>query len=332
MIRIGVNGFGRIGKLVCRKALNDNSFKLVQINDRMSAEMIAHLLKYDSLHGKFEMDISFGEGYICVNDNKIVVSNYMSPSEIPWKNQAVDVVVDSSGKFKTEKTLQGHLDNGAQRVILSCPADDDSITRNVVMGVNHDIISPDDKIISNASCTTNCTAIILKVLLNSFGVKRAFMNTIHPFTNNQNLQDGYHKDLRRARSAFNNIIPTTTSAIKATELILPELKGNFDGFASRVPVADCSFIELSAQLEANVSVKEINNAFLMESNEKFKTYLEYTNEAIVSSDIQRNIHSAVFDAQLTRVIGGDFIQIVAWYDNEAGYSNRAADLIERISK
>ena len=332
MIRLGINGFGRIGKLVSRMALTKEGVRLVQINDRMSAEMIAHFLKYDSLHGRSELEISYGDNYIVVNGNLIAVTSFLEPSLIPWREKNVDVVVDSSGKFKTADALQGHINMGAEKVVLSCPAEDDKNIKTVVMGVNNEILTSEDKIISNASCTTNCVAIMLQVLLSNFGVARAFMNTIHPFTNNQNLQDGFHKDLRRARSAFNNIIPTTTSAIKATKLLFPNLKDSFDGFASRVPVADCSFVELTAQLEKEVSVEDVNNAFHKESAGQLKPYLEYVNEPIVSSDIQTNTHSAIFDAQLTRIINGDLIQIVAWYDNESGYSARIIDLVKYISE
>lgn len=332
MIRLGINGFGRIGKLVCRMLLSDENFDLVQINDPMSTEAIAHLLKYDSLHGLYETDVSYGDNFISVNGKQVAVTHCTSPSLIPWKEHGAKIVIDSSGKFKTAVGLQGHLNRGAETVILSSPADDDSIIRTVVMGVNHNTITIEDKIISNMSCTTNCVVIMLQVLLKHFGVKRAFMNTVHPFTNNQNLQDGFHKDLRRARSAFNNIIPTTTSAIKATTLIFPALKGRFDGFATRVPVADCSFVELTAQLATKTNIDTINAVFLSEAKGELQHYLEYTNAPIVSSDIQRNRHSAIFDAQLTRVLDDDLIQIIAWYDNEAGYSARIVDLVKYISK
>jgi|SRR5690554_2305499 glyceraldehyde 3-phosphate dehydrogenase len=331
VIRLGVNGFGRIGKIVCRMLLSDNSFDLVQINDPMSAKMIAHLLKYDSSHGQFDAEIGHGDDFITVNGKKIVVTNFTSPSQIPWKDNKVNIVVDSSGKFKTATSLQGHLQMGAERVILSSPGEDSSIKRTVVMGINQQNISNDDKIISNLSCTTNCVAMVFEVLFRHFGVKSAFMNTVHPFTNNQNLQDGFHKDMRRARSAMNNIIPTTSSAIKATTLLYPELANRFDGFATRVPVADCSFVELTAQLNKKVDVEAINSAFLKESQGDLKKYLEYTEDPIVSSDIQGNKHSAIFDSQLTRVIGDNFIQIVAWYDNETGYSARIVDLVKYIS-
>jgi glyceraldehyde 3-phosphate dehydrogenase len=329
---LGINGFGRIGKLVSRQALTTEGIQLVHINDRMPPDMIAHLLKYDSLHGKLERDIGFGEGFISVDNQMITVSNGLLPSLIPWKEHYVDVVVDSSGKFKTAAALQGHIDGGAGKVILSCPAEDEAIKRTVVMGVNNHLVTSNDVIISNASCTTNCVAIMLQVLFEEYGVSRAFMNTVHPFTNNQNLQDGYHDDYRRARSALNNIIPTTTSAIEATQLVFPQLSGKFQGFASRVPVADCSFVELTAEINKKTTVEEINAAFLKHSQGVLKPYLEYTSDPVVSSDINRNRHSAVFDAQLTKVIDGDLIQIVAWYDNEAGYSARIIDLINYISK
>lgn len=217
-------------------------------------------------------------------------------------------------------------------MILSCPADDDSIDRSVIMGVNHKELRSSDRLISNSSCTSNCVAIMLKVLKDEFGIRKAFMNTVHPFTNNQNLQDGYHTDFRRARSAMNNIIPTTSSAIRIIPIIMPDLKGIFDGFATRVPVADCSFVELTAHLSADVSVNEINSVFKKNSQGELKDYLEYCEDPIVSSDVNNNRHSAIFDALSTKVLGKDLIQILAWYDNEIGYSSRLIDLLKFTAK
>lgn len=331
LLKVGINGFGRIGKLVFRHIAAHPDMEVVQINDKMNTQLMAHLLKYDSLHGRFQVDISFDANHLYVDGKEILVTNFSSPEEILWNKTGVDVVVDSCGKFKTRPLLEGHLHNGAKKVILSCPPDDASIERTVVMGVNHQTIRPTDLIISNASCTTNCVSIMLKVVNEVFGLKKGFMNTVHPMTNNQNLQDGYHSDFRRARSAISNIIPTTSSAVKATQLVMPEMRGIFDGFATRVPVPDCSFVELTAELKSHVSVGQVNEAFLHYAQTELKDFLEYTEDPIVSSDINNNPHSAVHDALATRVLGGDLIQILGWYDNEFGYSSRIVDLIRYIS-
>lgn len=330
-VKIGINGFGRIGKLVFRLAYDLPGFKIVQVNDKMPIELLAHLLKYDSLHGRFKAEISHDKDHLTINDQKILVTNSAEPAKINWPQTGVDIVIESSGKFKTRKSLEGHLRKTVRKVILTCPASDDSIDRTIVMGVNHKTIQAADRIISNASCTTNCVAVILKVLKEEFGLKRSFLNTVHPATNNQNLQDGFHSDFRRARSALNNIIPTTTSAIEAVKLIFPELKNRFDGFATRVPVADCSFVELTAQLSGNVQPVDINSAFQSYARCSLNGYLEYADEPLVSSDINDNPHSAVFDSLATKVLAGDLIQIIAWYDNESGYSNRIIDLLKYLA-
>ncbi len=329
-IRIGINGFGRIGKMVFRLASNTQGLEVVHVNDKMDTGLMSHLLKYDSVHGKCDGKIDYDDSHIIVNGIKILVTNYNNPSEIPWDKSNADIVVDSCGKFLEKPLLEGHLDNGAKKVILSCPANDDSMDRTVVMGVNNTLIKKRDRVISNASCTTNCVAIMLQVLKEEFGIKRAFMNTVHPTTNNQNLQDGFHSDYRRARSAINNIIPTTSSAIKTTKIIFPELENCFDGFATRVPVSDSSFVELTAQLDKKVTVESINEAFLRHSETDLKAYLEYCEDPIVSSDVNNNRHSVIFDSLATKVLGEDFIQILGWYDNECGYSARIIDLIRQI--
>lgn len=331
-VKIGINGLGRIGKMVCRMLFDTAGLELVHINDKMSIDLMVHLLKYDSVHGKSSFEITKTDHSIVVNGKEITVTNMTTPEDIPWNRAGTDIVLESSGKYTTLTLLQGHIQNGVKKVILSCPAGDNSIDRTVVMGVNHQEILSSDRIISNASCTTNCVAVLLKVLMDEFGIKRAFMNTVHPFTNNQNLHDGFHSDYRRARSAFNNIIPTTSSAIKTTKIIFPELENIFDGFATRVPVADCSFVELTAQIGRNSSVEEINDVFFKYAANSLKSYLEYCVDPIVSSDVNNNFHSAVFDSLATKVIGGDYIQILAWYDNECGYSARIVDLIKYISK
>ncbi|MEG1556754.1 MAG: type I glyceraldehyde-3-phosphate dehydrogenase, partial [Bacteroidales bacterium] len=276
-------------------------------------------------------DIQWDERHLIVNGRQITVTNFLQPSEIEWEQSGVDIVVESCGRFKKRDSLEGHLQHGVRKVILSCPPDNNSIERTVVLGVNHHTILPTDNIISNASCTTNCVAVMIKVLHDEFGMKSGFMNTVHPTTNNQNLQDGFHSDYRRARSAINNIIPTTSSAIKTVQLVLPEMKQVFDGFATRVPVADCSFVELTALLHHEVTPRDIKDAFLKYADGNLKNYLEYCEDPIVSSDINNNSHSAIFDALSTKVIGGNFVQILAWYDNEYGYSSRIVDLIKYIS-
>ncbi len=331
-IKIGINGFGRIGKFVFRLAYETPGVEVVHVNDMMSIELMAHLLKYDSLHGKFNAAITKNSNHIIVNNKKIIYTNFASPDEIPWHQSGAEIIIDASGRFKSRKALHGHINNGVKKVILSCPPDDDSIDRTVVMGVNHSEILKTDTIISNASCTTNCIAVLLKVLLEEFGIKNVFMNTVHPFTNNQNLQDGFHTDFRRARAACNNIIPTSSSAIRTIHKIFPELNKSFNGFASRVPVADCSFAELTALTNKSVTVNSINNAFKHYSENNLKNYLEYCSEPIVSSDITNNTHSAVFDSLMTKVLDNNFIQIIAWYDNEYGYSSRIIDLIKYIHK
>lgn len=330
-IKIGINGIGRIGKMVLRYALTHPELEVVHLNDKMSPELVAHLLKYDSIHGIFHADIQFDTTSIMVNGKRIPVTSLQTPSDIPWHHYPVDVVVESSGKFKTATLLSGHLHNGAEKVILSAPADDHSLDKTIVMGVNHHDLLSTDRLISNASCTTNCVAILLKVLNDSFGVQQAFMNTVHPMTNNQNIQDGYHSDFRRARAAINNIIPTTSSAIAATKLVLPEMEHIFDGFATRVPVADCSFVEVVAQLSESCTRDDINNTFRTHAETDLRNYLDYTEAPLVSTDITNNPHSVIFDGLATKVLRGNMIQIIGWYDNECGYSARIIDLIQYIS-
>lgn len=331
-IKLGINGLGRIGKLVLRLTLAQNNIEVVHINDMMNTELMAHLLKYDSIHGKLNASVTFDDNHIIINDKPIRVTNATQPSEIPWEETGTEFVVDSSGRFKTYSTLEGHLKHGVKRVVLSCPPDDYSIERVVVMGVNQNTILPSDRIISNASCTTNCVAIMLKVLLNEFGIENAFMNTIHPTTNNQNLQDGYHSDYRRARSAINNIIPTTSSAVRSVHRIFPELKEKFKGFATRIPILDCSYVEVCAMLQKEVTRNGIISAFQKYSSDpQMCNFLEFTQDPIVSSDITDNPHSAIFDALATQILGNRFIQILGWYDNEYGYSSRTIDLINYIA-
>lgn len=330
-IKIGINGLGRIGKLVFRLAFDTPNIQVVQVNDKMDTKLMAHLIKYDSLHGPFLHQVDFDDNHVIVDGRKILVTNQLSPDTIIRSGSGAEIVIDSSGHFKTAPLLEGHLRNGAKKVILSCPPDDDSIEKTVVLGVNDHILSPTDTIISNASCTTNCVAIMLKVLDDEFGFVKGFMNTVHPTTNNQNLQDGYHTDYRRARCAISNIIPTTSSAIKTVERVLPNMRGRFDGFATRVPVADCAFVELTAQLSRSVTVEQVNSAFRKRAEGCLSRYLACTADPIVSSDVTNNPYSAVFDELSTKVLCGDMVQVIAWYDNEFGYASRIVDLIQRIA-
>lgn len=330
-IKLGINGLGRIGKLVLRLAHAHCGIEVVQINDMMGTELMAHLIVHDSLHGPFAHHVDYDEQHVYIDGHPILVTHEPTPNQIAARSGGgVHVVVESSGKFKTASQLEGHLRNGAQRVILSCPPDNDSIERTVVLGVNDHLLRATDRIVSNASCTTNCVALMLKVLRDDFGFVRGFMNTVHPATNNQNLQDGYHADPRRARCAINNIIPTTSSAIGTVERVMPELQGRLDGFATRVPVAGCSFVELTAELSRSTSAQELNEAFRQQAQGPLSPYLEYTEAPLVSSDITNNPHSAIFDALSTKVLGGNLVQLLAWYDNEYGYASRIVDLVARI--
>jgi glyceraldehyde 3-phosphate dehydrogenase len=332
MIRIGINGFGRIGKLVFRLIGGRGDMEVVAVNDPMLLRTLVHLLKYDSVHGRFGQGIKGDDSreMLLVNGREIKKYAHYHPSKIPWAAHQVDVVIESSGIFLTRDGLSGHLESGAGKVILSCPAKE-TMDAMVVIGVNEQVLSSDHRLVSNASCTTNCVAPVLKVLNDRWGVDRAFMNTVHPYTNSQNVMDAPHQDLRRARCANENIIPTTTSAIRAVKEIMPELQGRFDGFATRVPVSDGSFVELTAVLRENTSPEEINGHFKQVADGSLKGILEYCEDPVVSKDIVGNPHSAVFDSLSTRVLGGNFVQLLAWYDNEYAYASRVVDLVSRIS-
>ncbi|HRZ42456.1 MAG TPA: type I glyceraldehyde-3-phosphate dehydrogenase [Bacteroidales bacterium] len=331
-LKIGINGLGRIGKLVFRLLEGEPDMEVVHLNDKMNPELLAHLLRYDTIHGRYSGTIEGRDGALLVNGRKVLLTHGTHPKDIPWSRSGVDIVVESSGQFKTGSLLTHHVRNGVKKVVLTCPADDSSIDRTVVMGINHQQLVPADSIISNASCTTNCVAMMLKVLHDHFIVQRAFMNTVHPFTNNQSLLDGPHSDFRRARAAVGNIIPTTTSAIRTIPLVMPEMKGRFDGFATRVPVTDGSFVELTAELGTRVTTQTINAAFRTASEQGLKGLLACCDEPIVSSDVIGNPHSAIFDILATKVIHGDLVQVLAWYDNESGYAHRIIDLLRYLSE
>ncbi|MDP4282430.1 MAG: type I glyceraldehyde-3-phosphate dehydrogenase [Bacteroidota bacterium] len=325
-IKIGINGLGRIGRLVLRLSIENPEIEVVHINDKMDTNTMSYLIKYDSVHKQFKGEISAGDGFILLNGRRIKVTQYPSPDQIPWGDSEAEIIIESSGKFKTREMLEAHFTGKVRKVILTCPAEKESIDRMVVIGVNHAQLKPSDRIISNASCTTNCVAPMLKVIQDAFGIKKAFMNTVHPYTNNQALLDFPHGDLRRSRSAAINIIPTTSTAIRAVMQVMPGFERRFDGFATRVPVVDGSYVELTAHLEKNVTVSMIRDEFRQASVNSLKEILEYSEDPLVSTDIINNPHSAIFDSLSVKVLGDDLVRILAWYDNEFGYSNRIIDL------
>jgi len=294
----------------------------------MPAHVLENLLKYDTIHGRFQKFKYHRDGGIYVGDKCVALSHETSPATIPWHKYDVDCVIEASGMFKTRAALQQHIGSGARRVLLSQPSAD-ALDRSVVIGINEYLLSANDTIISNASCTTNCLAPVLKVLCDEFSLQKAFFNTVHPFTNNQSLMDGPHADLRRSRSAFCNIIPTTSTAVDALKPVMPELTGKVDGFATRVPVALGSYIEISALLGKQATVESINEAFVKAAANLPTGIMEYCQDPIVSSDIIGNTHSAIIDSLCTKVLGGDFAQVLAWYDNETAYSNRLIDVLRR---
>ena len=331
MLKVGVNGFGRIGRNFLRASLESGaSFEIVGINDLTDNATLAHLLKYDSILGRLKQPVTFTDTTITVGGKTISVSAERDPANIPWGKLGVDVVVESTGIFTKAADAQKHINAGAKKVIISAPATDEDIT--IVMGVNHEKYDPTKhNIISNASCTTNCLAPMAKVLNDEFGIVRGLMTTIHAYTNDQVILDFPHKDLRRSRAAALSIIPTSTGAAKAISLVLPELKGKLDGYALRVPVPTGSATDLTVELAKEVTVAEINAALKKASNGSLKGYLSYTEDPIVSADIVTDPSSCILDAGLTKVIGTT-VKVVGWYDNEWGYSNRLVDLIQYIGK
>ncbi len=330
MINVAINGFGRIGRMVFRAGLNDKKINVVGINDLTDTKTLAHLLKYDSTHGTLSEKVNYTKESIIVGKKKIKVFAEKDPENLPWKNLKVDVVIESTGFFRTYDTAQKHLKAGAKKVILSAPPKDDKI-KMYVMGVNDNKISKTEKIISNASCTTNCLAPVIKVLQDNFGVKKGLMTTVHAYTNDQRILDLPHSDLRRARAAAENIIPTTTGAAKAIGKVIPALDGCLNGIAIRVPVKDGSLVDLTVELKKKSSVEAINKAIESAAKTKLKGILEYTTEELVSTDIIGNSHSSIFDSKFTMQIGDNMFKIISWYDNEWGYSCRMIDMIKKIS-
>jgi len=325
-IRVGINGFGRIGRLVFRVLSARDDFEVVALNDLTDASTLAMMLKYDSVHGRFPGDVSASGSTLTVDGNAIEVTSERDPASIPWGDRKVDFVVESTGVFREKAQLEKHLAGGAGKVLLTVPAKGE-IDATVVMGVNPDSLTKDHKIISNASCTTNCIAPMAKVLHDAFGIEHGLMTTVHAYTNDQKIADMVHKDLRRARAAAINIIPTTTGAAVAVGKVLPALNGKLDGGALRVPVADGSLVDLVVRTEKKASVEAVNDAFRKAAGGSLAGILEYTEDPIVSTDIIGNPHSCVLDAGGTMALGDHLVKVLGWYDNEWGYSNRVVDLM-----
>lgn len=325
MVKVAINGFGRIGRNMFRIALDYPELEIVAVNDLTDADMLAHLLKYDSVHGILDAQVESIEAGLVVNDKLIKVLAERDPEKLPWKELGVDLVIESTGRFTKREDAAKHIEAGAKKVIISAPAKNEDIT--IVMGVNEDEYDPTEHdVISNASCTTNCLAPFAKVLHEQFGIKRGLMTTIHSYTNDQQVLDLPHRDYRRARAAGVSIIPTTTGAAKAVALVLPELKGKLNGFAMRVPTPNVSVVDLVAELEKNVSVEEVNSALKNAAEGELKGVLAYTEEPLVSVDYNSNPYSSTIDALSTMVVEDSMIKVVSWYDNEWGYSNRVVDL------
>jgi glyceraldehyde 3-phosphate dehydrogenase len=327
-MKVAINGFGRIGRLTFRNLLKNKNIEVVAINDLTDSATLAHLLKFDSAHGKFPGEVYVEGEFLIVNGKKIKVIAERDPAALPWKNHGVDVVLESTGRFVDSQGSGKHLEAGAKKVVISAPAKGSDIM-TVVLGVNDDKLTGDERILSNASCTTNCLAPMAKVLHDNFKIEKGFITTIHAYTADQNIQDAPHKDLRRARAAAINIVPTTTGAAKAVGLVLPELKGKLDGNAVRVPTITGSLTDLTCVVSKEVSIEEVNAVMKSASEGALKGILEYSTDPLVSTDIIGNPHSSIFDSEMTSV-NGNMVKVLSWYDNEAGYSARTADLIARI--
>jgi glyceraldehyde 3-phosphate dehydrogenase len=325
-VKVGINGFGRIGRNVLRAAFNNQEIEFVAVNDLTDAKTLAHLLKYDSVHGIFEPQVEATEGAIIINGKEIKVTAEKDPANLPWKAMGVDVVIEATGRFTNRSDAAKHIEAGAKKVVISAPAKDEDIT--IVMGVNHDKYDPvNHHVISNASCTTNCLAPLAKVVNDKFGIVKGLMTTVHSYTNDQQILDLPHKDLRRARAAGLSIIPTTTGAAKAVALVLPELKGKLNGFAMRVPTPNVSVVDLVVELQNSASADDINTALKEAAEGPLKGIMAYSEEPLVSKDYNGNHHSSIIDGLSTMVIDNNLAKIISWYDNEWGYSSRVVDLI-----
>ena len=330
-IRVGINGFGRIGRTVLRYAMKEKGIEIVAINDLTDAKTLAHLLKYDSVHGIFPGKVEYNANELIINGKPIKILAIKNPEELPWKKEKVELVIESTGLFTARAKAELHIKAGAKKVIISAPATDEDIT--VVMGVNHTLYDPKKhNIVSNASCTTNCLAPFAKVLNDSFGIEKGLMTTIHSYTNDQNILDLPHKDLRRARAAAMSMIPTTTGAAKAVSLVLPELKGKLDGFAVRVPTPNVSVVDLTCTVKKKTDAEKVNAALKKASKGALKGILGFCEEPLVSIDFNGNPYSSIVDAGCTKVIDGNMVKVLSWYDNESGFSKRVIDLINYMYK
>lgn len=327
MKKVAINGFGRIGRLAFRQMLHRSDLNVVAINDLTNVETLAHLLKFDSIHGRFDGTVEVEGGNLKINGNVVQISAERNPSDLPWSRHGIDVVVESTGVFASKDGASKHIEAGARKVVISAPAKGD--LKTVVLGVNDDILTSDDQIVSNASCTTNCLAPMAKVLNDTFGLEHGLITTIHAYTADQRLQDAPHKDLRRARAAALSMIPTSTGAAKAVGLVLPSLAGKLDGLAVRVPTPTGSITDLTATLGRDVTADEVNAAMKSAADGAMKGVLEFSEDPLVSVDIIGNSHSCIFDSGLT-VAMGNTVKVFGWYDNEAGYATRVADLVQRL--
>lgn len=329
-VKVAINGFGRIGRMVFRKAMLDDQIQVVAINASYSAETLAHLIKYDTIHGRYDKEVVAGEDSLIVNGKKVLLLNSRDPKQLPWREYDIDIVVEATGKFNAKDKAMGHIEAGAKKVILTAPGKNEDVT--IVMGVNEDQFDAERHvIISNASCTTNCLAPVVKVLDEEFGIESGLMTTVHAYTNDQKNIDNPHKDLRRARACGESIIPTTTGAAKALSLVLPHLKGKLHGLALRVPVPNVSLVDLVVDLKTDVTAEEVNEAFKRAAETSMYGVLDYSDEPLVSTDYNTNPHSAVIDGLTTMVMEDRKVKVLAWYDNEWGYSCRVVDLIRHVA-
>ncbi|ASB61992.1 glyceraldehyde-3-phosphate dehydrogenase [Bacillus sp. A053] len=329
-VKVAINGFGRIGRMVFRKAMLDDQIQIVAINASYSAETLAHLIKYDTIHGRYDKEVVAGEDSLIVNGKKVLLLNSRDPKQLPWREYDIDIVVEATGKFNSKDKAMGHIEAGAKKVILTAPGKNEDVT--IVMGVNEDQFDAERHvIISNASCTTNCLAPVVKVLDEEFGIESGLMTTVHAYTNDQKNIDNPHKDLRRARACGESIIPTTTGAAKALSLVLPHLKGKLHGLALRVPVPNVSLVDLVVDLKTDVTAEDVNEAFKRAAKTSMYGVLDYSDEPLVSTDYNTNPHSAVIDGLTTMVMEDRKVKVLAWYDNEWGYSCRVVDLIRHVA-
>ncbi|EDW20750.1 glyceraldehyde-3-phosphate dehydrogenase [Bacillus sp. FSL K6-4563] len=328
-VKAAINGFGRIGRMVFRKAMLDDQIQIVAVNASYPAETLAHLIKYDTNHGRYECDVTAEDDALIVNGKRVLLLNNRDPKQLPWGELGIDIVIEATGKFNSKDQAMGHIDAGAKKVVLTAPGKNEDIT--IVMGVNEDDLDPEKHVvISNASCTTNCLAPVVKLLDDEFGIDNGLMTTVHAYTNDQKNIDNPHKDLRRARACAQSIIPTTTGAAKALSLVLPHMKGKLHGLALRVPVSNVSMVDLVVDLKKDVTAEEVNAAFSNASKTSLSGILDYTDEPLVSTDFNTNPYSAVVDGLTTMVMGDRKVKVLAWYDNEWGYSCRVVDLVKFV--